>query len=100
VTEHKPSAAIVYYSQAGGVYSSTCKNGILPETTALTNTYAKASEYPAYEKFDYYTITGDMVNWFAKEKIPAISVLLTNHEGTEWNKNQKGIDAVLQSYAQ
>ncbi|MFT5036590.1 MAG: hypothetical protein ACI9VM_000152 [Candidatus Azotimanducaceae bacterium] len=100
VEANDPSAVVVYYSQAGGVYSSTCKNGILPETTELTNLYAKASGYPAFEEFDYYEITGDMVNWLAGKKIPAISVLLTNHEESEWTKNKAGIEAVLQNYAQ
>ena len=40
-----------------------------------------------------------MVNWFAKQNIPAISVLLTNHTDTEWTKNQKGIEALLSYYA-
>jgi len=97
---HKPKAVVVWYSAAGGVFASSCHNGVSPETLTLTNVYAKASGYQAYEDFDFYEITGDMVNWFAKEKIPAISVLLTTHEGTEWTKNQAGIKAVLEHYAQ
>lgn len=94
-----PDAAVVWYSAAGGVYASSCDNGILPETSSLTNTYAIASGYPAYESFDYYAITGDMVNWLAKEGIPAISVLLSDHENTEWSKNQAGVEAVINSLA-
>jgi hypothetical protein len=96
---NKPTAVLVWYSAAGGVFSSSCHNGVLTETKALTNTYAKASGYPAYEEFNFYEITGDMVNWLAKEKVPAISVLLTNHTDTEWSKNQKGIDSLLKYYA-
>jgi len=91
---------VAWYSAAGGVYSSNCHNGVLPETTKLTNAFAKASGYAAHESFDFYEITGDMVNWFAKNNIPAISVLLTNHTDTEWAKNRAGIDAVLKYYAQ
>lgn len=100
VESQKPAAVVAYYSQAGGVYASTCNNGILPETTALTNLYAKAAGYPAFEKFDYYEVTGDMVNWVAGQGIPAISVLLSNHEEAEWSKNQKGVDAILQHFAE
>ena len=100
VTDHKPTAAVVYYSAAGGVFASSCHNGVLSDTTTLTNLYADASGYKAYESFDFYQITGDMVNWLAKERIPAISVLLTNHTDTEWNKNLAGISAVLNHYAQ
>jgi hypothetical protein len=97
VSEREPAAVVVWYSAAGGVYSSSCNNGVSAETKALTNVYANASGYKAYEQFDFYEITGDMVNWLAGEGIPAISVLLTNHTDTEWTKNKKGIDAVIES---
>ncbi len=100
IESNTPSAVVVYYAAAGGVYASNCKGGVLPETLQLTNTYAQASGYPANEEFDFYEITGDMVNWLAAEKIPAISVLLTNREDTEWSKNKKGIEAVLKYVAQ
>src|SRR3989344_1829854 len=74
-----------WYSAAGGVYSSSCNNGISTETRELTNLFADAAGYTAHEEFDYYQITGDMVNWFAGQKIPAISVLLTNHTDTEFS---------------
>ena len=97
VEAQDPSAVVVWYSAAGGVYSSACGGAVSAETTALTNLYAKASGYPAHTSFDYYETSGDMVNWLAKGGIPAISVLLTNHTGTDWSMNQKGIDAVLKS---
>ena len=96
---NSPEAVVVWYSAAGGVYTSSCNDGILPQTTAITNIYAKASGFPAYESFDFYETTGDMVNWLAKNKIPAISVLLSTHTDTEWDKNRKGVEALLQSYA-
>jgi hypothetical protein len=99
IETRNPKAVVVWYSAAGGVFASSCHNGVLPETLTLTNVYAKASGYPAYEDFNFYEITGDMVNWLAKKKIPAISVLLTNHTGTEWSKNQAGIKAILEYYA-
>ncbi len=99
IEKNNPEAVVVWYSAAGGVYSSSCHDGVLPGTLTLTNAYAKASGYPAHEEFDFYEITGDMVNWLAKEKIPAISVLLTNHTDTEWDKNWKGVEAVLESVA-
>ncbi len=99
VEKNNPTAVVVWYSSAGGVYASSCHNGVSLETSNLTNKYASASGYPAYENFNFYEITGDMVNWLAKKNIPAISVLLTNHTDTEWSKNQKGIEALLKYYA-
>lgn len=100
VTEHTPSAAVVWYSAAGGVYASNCLNGVLPETTEIMNVYATASKYPAYQEYNYYEITGDMANWFAKQNIPTISVLLTNHTNTDWSKNEAGVKALLTHYAE
>lgn len=100
IESRNPAAVVTWYSAAGGVYSSSCDNGVSEETKELTKLYAQASGYKGYEEFDYYAITGDMVNWLAKEGIPAISVLLTSHTDTEWGKNQKGIEAVLNYYAE
>ncbi|MSR79002.1 MAG: hypothetical protein EXS59_02545 [Candidatus Taylorbacteria bacterium] len=99
VEASKPTAVVAWYSSAGGVYSSSCDSGVSLETNAITNLYSKASGYPAYESFNVYETTGDMVNWLAKNNIPAISVLLTNHTDTEWVKNQKGIEALLKYYS-
>lgn len=100
VAEHDIAGAVVWYSAAGGVYASNCHGGILPETRELMNVYADASEYPAFETFDYYEITGDMVNWLAKENVPAISVLLSTHDDAEWSKNRAGIEAALNFFAE
>lgn len=99
VETNKPTAVVVWYSAAGGVYASSCHNDVSVQTKAITTAFAKASGYPAYESFDFYATTGDMVNWLAKMNIPAISVLLTNHTDTEWTKNQAGILALLKSYS-
>ena len=98
VETNKPTAVVVRYSAAGGVYSSNCHNGVSAETTVITKKFADASGYPAYESFDFYTTTGDMTNWLAKGNITAISVLLTNHTDTEWTKNLAGIQALLTYY--
>jgi hypothetical protein len=99
IETQKPKGVVVWYSAAGGVYASKCGNtGILPETSAITNLYAKASGYPAFQSYDFYATTGDLVNWLAKNGVPAISVLLTNHTDTEWTKNQKGIESLLLYY--
>jgi len=100
IERENPTAVVVWYSAAGGVFSSSCHNGILEETRKLTNTYGKASGYPTYDEFVSYEVTGDMVNWLAKEGIPAISVLLTNHNDIEWTKNKAGIEAILNYYAE
>jgi len=99
VDAKKPTAVVVWYSSAGGVFASNCHNGVLAETNAIMKAYSDASGYKSYPEFNFYEVTGDMVNWLAKINVPAISVLLTNHTDTEWTKNQKGVDALLKYYA-
>ncbi len=98
IISKKPVAVVAWFSAAGGVYSSNCHKGVSEETRALTNIYAKASGYPAHESFDFYAITGDMTNWLAKNDIPAISVLLTDHQNVEFDKNLAGMTALLKHY--
>lgn len=100
IEAHTPIAVVVWYSSAGGVFSSSCNKGIVsPATKTLTATYATASGYKAYASYDFYKTTGDMVNWLAKKNIPAISVLLTTHQDTEWSKNKEGVLALLKYLA-
>lgn len=99
IDKKDPKAVVAYYSAAGGVFASNCHSGVLAETSQLTDVYAKASGYRAFQSFDFYETTGDMTNWLAKERIPAISVLLTDHKNLEWPKNRAGAMAVLEFYA-
>lgn len=99
INANKPEAVVVYYAAAGAVYSSSCNNGVLPLTAALNKVYATASGYTSYKTFNAYPLTGDMTDWLAKEGIPAISVLFTNHSDPEWTKNEAGTMAVLKYLA-
>lgn len=99
INTSEPTAVVVWYSAAGGVFASSCHNDVSDETRDLTRIFAEASGYRAYEEFDFYEITGDMVNWLARENVPAISVLLSNHTDVEWEENQAGIEAILDYYA-
>lgn len=98
VLSTKPASVVFWHSQAGAVYASECENGILPETIAIMNTYAKASGYKAFQTFDSYQTTGDADAWLASIGIPAVSVEFTNHKSIEWEKNLAGVKALLEYY--
>ena len=98
VAANRIDGVVAYYAAAGGVFASSCSDAVMSETLALTNRYAKASGYKAFESFDFYEISGDMVNWFAKNNIPAISVLLTGYESTEFSKNKAGVESFFNYY--
>jgi hypothetical protein len=95
----QPAGVVFWYSAAGGVYTSNCHNGVLPETRTIADLFAHASGYPVHDEFNFYDITGDAVNWLAKQNIPGISILLTNHTDTEWTKNLAGIKALFAHYS-
>jgi hypothetical protein len=99
ILESDPEAAIVWFSSEGRVYPSACNDTPSEASVALAATFATAADYPAEAEFDAYAITGDMVNWMAGQSIPAISVLLTAHNQTEFNQNQAGVAAVLDAYS-
>jgi len=99
IEAQSPVASVVWYSSAGGVFSSSCGGSISPKTKILTDIYASAAGYKAHPTFDFYKTSGDLVNWLARKNIPAISVLLTTHEDTEWTKNLAGVKAVLLEYS-
>ncbi len=99
ITTHVPTAAIVWFSAEGKVYPSACGDTPSQESTTLAQTFATAAKYPTAQKFKAYTINGDMVDWMAKQDIPAISVLLSDHTNTELEKNKAGIEAVIKAYA-
>lgn len=100
VNDSQPVAAVVWFSSEGRVYPSACGGNPSSASNALASTFATAAGYPTAAEFDAYTITGDMVNWLAKESVPAISVLLTNHSDIELTKNRAGLEAVLEAYAE
>jgi hypothetical protein len=95
-----PRAVLVWYSAAGGVYKSSCNSGTLPETSAIAKVFGDASGYSVHESFDFYEVTGDLVNWLAKQNIPGFSVLLSTHSDTEWGKNRAGVETLLEHYAE
>lgn len=100
VAEYDPAVAIVWFSAEGKVYPSACGGSPSSASVALANTFGSAAGYSVNptEDFSAYTVTGDMVNWMASEGIPAISVLLSDHQSAELSKNRAGIEAVLAEY--
>lgn len=88
--------AVVWFAAEGKVYPSACEGNPSTESLNLAGAFADASGYGVEKEFNAYQINGDMTNWLADEGIPAISVLLTDRENTEWEKNEKGVRAVLE----
>lgn len=99
VEKRHPAAVVFWHSQANAVYASECTAGILPQTLALMNTYARAGNYSAVSSFDAYPVTGDAEGWLASIGIPAVTVELGTHANPEWEKNRAGVMAVLSEFS-
>ena len=99
VTSNNISVGIFLHSQSNAVYASECHNGVLPETLVIMNAYSNASGYRAVEEFGAYPVTGDAEGWLASIGIPAITVELSTHKTIEWDRNIKGIQALITHYA-
>lgn len=96
---HRPVAVVAWFSAGGGVFPASCGGSISTETQKITDIYAKASGYAAKKDFDYYQVSGDMTNWFAKNNVPAIGVMLLTHDDIEWGRNLAGSKAILDNYS-
>lgn len=96
--KNNPVAVVFWHSQANAVYASECEEGVLPETSKLTDVYSRASGYPAIKSFDEYLVTGDAEGWLASLDIPAITVELKTHEALDWEENLAGVKALLEYY--
>lgn len=100
VAKIAPKAVTFWHSQANAVYASECGHGVLPQTTAIMRAYAGASGYKPVATFDAYPVTGDAEGWLASIGIPAITVELSSHNSIEWDKNLRGVKALVQLFAQ
>ncbi len=95
-----PAAAIVWFGAEGRVYPSACGGSPSRASVELATLYGTAADYDTAAQFDAYPVTGDFVNWLAKEGVPAISVLLTSHTDPEWARNQRGSLAIINRFAE
>jgi hypothetical protein len=79
------------------VFFGEC-NVRFPEAEVLAAIYAEAADYPIYEDFVDYSVTGSASDWLALQGIPAIAVELSNHSDTDLKRNLAGVLAAIQAY--
>lgn len=98
VLREKPVAVVFWHSQSGNVYAADCSGVMAPHELDVLHVYASAAGYKEVKTFDAYPVTGDSEGWLASIGIPAITVELTTHTDTEFDKNLKGVRALLEQY--
>jgi len=95
VERTRPELVVFWHSQGDAVFGSECEEGILPKTLVFLEAYAGESGYTAIPLFDAYPISGDAEGWLASIGIPALTVELKTRETIEFEKNLRGVRAVL-----
>lgn len=94
VDQESIDAVIFLHSAYGSVSVGVCS-----ENTKLAQKmgreYAEAAGYKFFGWGAFYPITGDGTGYFNSIGIPSIEIELTDHKHIEWNKNHKGLLAVL-----
>ncbi len=90
-------AVVFWHSARPGVFFGECDSPF-PESEALAAIYAEAADYPLFDDFVDYSVTGAASDWLALQGIPAIAVELSNHSDTDWKRNLAGVLAIIETY--
>lgn len=93
ILSERPAAALFYHSAANGIYAGECDgdNG----SAELSAVLGEATGYSYGADFSAYPVTGTAVDWADGQGIPAADVELASHEDSEFERNLRGIEAVL-----
>jgi hypothetical protein len=89
-----PAIVVFWHSAANGVFAAGCPDTHAP-SLALANIYGQGANYPVYERFTSYEITGDAGDWLTTQNIPSISIELQNHQSLDLSQNLRGVQATL-----
>jgi predicted deacylase len=95
IEAHPPISVVFWHSKANGVFGSKCHDPILQNTKSILEIYSSASGYPATQTFDAYAVTGAAEDWLASIRIPAITVELSSHEDTDFEKNIPAVSKLI-----
>jgi hypothetical protein len=89
-----PLVVIFYHSVFDAIFTAGCPDTFAP-SRELADVYGRAADYPVYDQFPAYAISGDASDYLAKVGIPAFTVELSTRESTDWERNLAGINALL-----
>ena len=89
-----PVAVVFYHSALNAIFTAGCPD-TLPASRELADVYAYAANYPVYEQFTSYPVTGDAGDWLATQGIASFTVELANHTDLDWPQNLYGMLALL-----
>jgi murein DD-endopeptidase MepM/ murein hydrolase activator NlpD len=85
---------VFYHSAVGAIYADSCQRHL--PSARLAEILSEGTGYPVpSEGWTGYRITGDFVDYLAGEGVAAVAVELTDHEGSEVDRNLEGVRLLL-----
>lgn len=94
IETHNPLVVIFYHSVFDAIFTAGCPDTFAP-SRELADIYGQAANYPVYDQFPAYAISGDASDYLAKVGIPAFTVELSTRESIDWERNLAGIKELL-----
>lgn len=98
IVNKAPVATVFFHSALNAIFTAGCPE-TLPGSREIADVYAAAANYPVYEQFTSYPVTGDAGDWLATQHIPSFTVELRNHYDLDWSQNLAGMLALLGYFA-
>lgn len=93
ILSERPAAALFYHSASNAIYAGDCDgDDVSAEMVAVLG---GATGYSFGSDFSAYPVTGTAADWADGQGIPAADVELANHEDSEFERNLRGVLAVL-----
>ncbi|MDZ4768804.1 MAG: M14 family metallopeptidase [Chloroflexota bacterium] len=93
ILAHRPAAALFYHSAANGVFPGNC--GGDHGSAGMAALYAVSADYACCAAFSAYPVTGTAATWADGQGIPAADVELTTRDSPEFERNLRGVLALL-----
>jgi murein DD-endopeptidase MepM/ murein hydrolase activator NlpD len=88
--------AVFYHSAAEAIFADTCQRHA--PSMRLAEVLSDGTGYPVPEEgWVGYPITGEFSDYLAGEGVAAVTVELADHEDPEFERNLKGVQALLAS---
>jgi len=94
----RPAAALFFHSAANGVFAGGCDGD--HGSALLARVFGEAAPYPFESEFTAYPVTGTEAEWADGQGIPAADVELINATDMDFERNLRGVIAVLEWLAE
>lgn len=94
ILTERPAAALFYHSASNAIYAGEC-DGEDRGSAALAAVLGDATGYSYGADFGAYPVTGTASDWADGQGIPAADVELANHDDREFERNLRGVLAVM-----